>query len=191
MGKTGVGSFRVYIRFQHTNGLRTSRWRRERREWKKKKNEIFLRTRYRPPLRGEHRLIATAIYTRWFPGGGEVAHSHILTKYTLIYHSFDWGKSSIIVAPGQTVYDDDDDDSPGDKIPITQCPINQTLFNRPGNWSDLVGRNEPRNESAHATVSESLCDTRLRIYTEYTDSGKPLFHCRHGKVLITLSGVCV
>jgi len=55
-------------------------------------------------------------------------------------------KSSIIVAPGHSVFDDDDkyDDSPGGKIPIIQCPINQSLFNRrPRNWSNLVGRNEP------------------------------------------------
>lgn len=49
-------------------------------------------------------------------------------------------ESSIIVAPGQ-LYDcrayedvnedkDDDGDSPGGKIPITRCPINQSLFNR-------------------------------------------------------------
>lgn len=76
-------------------------------------------------------------------------------------------KSSIIVAPGRTVYratgrtrgrgrgrrSHTFGDSPGGKIPITQCPINQSryircvyiyTFNRPGNWSNLVGRNEPK-----------------------------------------------
>lgn len=57
-------------------------------------------------------------------------------RYT--YHGFDVGKSSIIVAPGRaararrtrTTYArrPDDDDSPGGKIPITQCSDQSIAF---------------------------------------------------------------